>query len=239
MTRTFRTRAGAYEEMRRRFFSRVLPILLIAGGVVGGIQLWARPPRDGLWGLAFPVLLFGGIITFACLRVLGRYRRFFRSFRLEVSDRELTRHAEGAEPLTLHAYDISSIEEDKSGALVIRGREPRHTIVVPAQVEERAELLDRLNSLQPVTIGVVATAFEKGRALRGVLRLVGVVLVSTVQNDLLFVPAVALTLVLLAWDSYDVQRIGRPASRRAPRLAANAFFALLVLFLAWSHWYLR
>ena len=239
MTRTFRTRPEAYAEIRRRLFLRSLPLGLLAGGIVAFLYLSTRTEAEGSFGLLLPALVFGGIVLFATVRVLLRYRRFFRSFTLEVSEREVTRRVDSVEPLTLHAYDISSIEEDKSGALVIRGREPRQTIVVPAQIANREELLEQLNSLQPVTIGVVATRYEKARALRGLLRLVSILLVITVQNDALFLFSAALALLLLGWDSYEVTRSGGTPSRRTSRLAVNAVLLLVVLILAWSHWYLK
>lgn len=238
MTRTFRIEPGAYEQFRKRFFRRSVPFLVFIAALVTLLN-YHKWNGELLFDIGIPVLFFGLVTALAVTRALNRQRTLFRSFTLEVSELEVTRRSDNTTPLTLHAYDISSIEEDKSGAFVIRGRAPREVIIVPAQVEAREELRALLDTLQPVTIGVVATPFEKGRALRGILRLVSVLVVFSVQNNTVVGVAVPVALLLLGWDMYDLQRSGQPAARRVPRLLLNGFLMVLVLFTAWSRWYLK
>ncbi|RYD87570.1 MAG: hypothetical protein EOP50_20550, partial [Sphingobacteriales bacterium] len=212
MTRTFRFEEDAYARARKLFFTRSVPIMLVAFLVYA----WVSLRKDG-WQLDFPGIVIAliplAIFVFGGFRSLQRIRDYYHSFTIEISDNEVTRTQAGQAPLTLHAYDITSIEEHKNGTLLIRGRVPREKILVPPKIGQREELRALLDAMQPITIGIVATPAEKNRVLLTLLRF-GCLLATFMVQDRNWLLALApATAFLLLWHMYELQKSGLSAAQ--------------------------
>jgi hypothetical protein len=158
----FRLSQKYMSRFRRRALSTALPLALIAGAAGIWISTAQSKSTTGLFVVTpFGLLCLG--IGFA--QAWRRQTQLADSFRIRITDDQITREMLGVPPLSIARSDVRRIERDPSGALTIHTTTTNTSLALPPEVEEYATLMAHLEGWRPIEAGAPAHSQIKAIAI--------------------------------------------------------------------------
>lgn len=146
---------------RNRFIAAL--IALFAGVIAVSMLFGAAPGETDDQNIVFAVVCSAAILALLLRRVVKNSSGVIGSYRLEVSENELTLIRRSFSPLNLKAGDIRDIRKVGRGKYVVFGKQPHIHVYLSPFAKEPLALEAALNRLRPVSSGSYWPAFSVPR----------------------------------------------------------------------------
>lgn len=195
--REFKLSPHHLRRVQRHILSFTLPLVLITVSVGLWMSVAASESTKGILPVIPIALVLMGIGVYRGYR---REAQLGASFRLRVTDDEMTREVLGVPSITITRSQITRIERQPSGQLTIHAIEPTIALGIPPDLDDYTSFAAHLEAWHPITPvpSKQFTAFARTAAAGiVVLTLMAVTLVSR-QPILVTVSGITLIAILVA-----------------------------------------
>lgn len=151
MPHFFTAEPSGFQSIQRAIIARhamVYAILVLVVTVLHRIS----PPAEGAAN-SWPsmVLMLAGVMVFTTFMTIRRQKAMFESFRLIITDDEITREMMDMPAVTIRTRDVREVIKDATGGLTIIGWSKLNAITVPAPTRDLEELEELLTFICPLT----------------------------------------------------------------------------------------
>jgi len=178
--------------------------------------------------ISIPIIIVLFIIVFfyTIRRSVKKQKELMDSYTLVLSEKMIARYQLNTPTISLYHNELKEISKTSKGILVIKGKHPEDVIFVPAQIENLADLEERLNNILPIAQYKPKTIFEKYPTPFSLLT-IGLMFGSYTSKDKIIALACCIPLtVFLAWSFYKI-RVSKNIDNRVRRVS---WWMLIVMF---------
>jgi uncharacterized membrane protein len=205
MIRTFRIPPEVLPSLRKKTIRILVPVALFSIVITLVLNTDGGSNINGIAvGVSLSLMLL--LLGLSLSRSLRRQRQLVESYRLTIDGNVVTREQHNTETISLNAFEIRSIERHEKGGFVIRGGTPHDIIYVPKDTEDQEGLATLLNSLHPVTLGVVVSGYQKKSILVSLATFVLFLVFVSMSNRIALIATGFLLLGLMIWSFAEVQK---------------------------------
>lgn len=151
MIKQYKIHPEGVKKLKRQTILIVVPILVL--GTILGILAINQNSKGQveIISVIIPVL-FSSIVFFLLIRVnIKKQQETLKSYLLTIDDHSITQVQDNKPLVSIPLSEIQSIQKSTNGGIIITGFSKTHTIGIPAQIENKPELEEFLNTLVPVT----------------------------------------------------------------------------------------
>lgn len=154
MPHFFTIQPEGFQSIRKNIITR---LALVYGFLIAIIILlhFLNPPEPGTpdtW--PFIILMIGGLAAFTIFSTLKRQKIMYESFRLTITETDITREIINTPAITILKKDVREIIKGPKGSFTIIGESRLNAIGVPSgigQPEELERILSGITTLTPTT----------------------------------------------------------------------------------------
>jgi len=223
----FKIRPGGFNEIQRKALRTTIPVLLLAMLAIVCLPELLRKDQDASRVNTLPVIVpfIAAILAFGMKRGLDRQRKLFESYTLAVEEHDLVREQSDTPVIRIPKKDITKITKGVEGNFAIKGSQAGDEIVVPAQIEQYAELEQILRGLGPVTVLSSAPFVQKYATLLLMVQLGLMAVNFTSTNPILVTISGVAIIGILLW-AFFVTRNNKNIDNRTAR---SMYWGLLVI----------
>jgi hypothetical protein len=141
-------------------------------------------PYDWLsW--AIPVIIIVTVAGFSTVRTLRRVKKMYESYELTISENLIAREQVNTPTISIYLGEVEEIIKRRNKGFMVRGKTERDIILIPAQIENYDQLETALNEIKPITRKGKTTTLLRVRGLLGLLAIVLMICVYTVENKII------------------------------------------------------
>jgi NhaP-type Na+/H+ or K+/H+ antiporter len=203
----FSIRPGGFNAIRKQMLIRTIPLMLIA--VIVGILIStinSKNQADNVNILPFIIPFAFLAVGFGIYRGVNRQKSLLDSYTLNSTNNLIIREQLNTPTISIYFSDIREIAKLKNGSFLIKGKDPSDIIVVPAQIDNYAQLESLLNDIHQVTNKAAVSFKEKYQVLIGLLAPGLMFVVYTVSNKVVVGLAGTALLGLMTWSFIKIRQ---------------------------------
>jgi hypothetical protein len=203
----FKIRPEGLKEIRKQVLVRVLPVMLIA--VAAGIAISFINIKDKAQDinvLPFLIPFMAAMVGFGLYRGVKRQETLLASYTLTITSNLITREQWNTPAIAIYLNDIREISKHRNGSFTIKGKEPADLIVIPAQIDNYAQLESTLQQLQPLNVTDPGSFVQKNPYLTGLLNLGLMFCVYTTSNKIMVAITGTAFVTLMVLSFMNIQR---------------------------------
>lgn len=177
--------------------------------------------------ISIPIIIVLFIIVFfyTIRRAVKKQKELMDSYTLVLSENMITRYQLNTPTISLYHNELKEISKTSKGIFVIKGRQPEDVIFVPAQIENHADLEERLNNILPIAQYKPKTIFEKYSIPISLLTVGLMFGVYTAKDKMLALACCIPLTAFLAWSFYKI-RVSKNIDNKVRRIS---WWMLLVM----------
>ena len=145
----FRVSEAGFKKLRRRMLLITIPFMVIVVVIFLVTNIFgSKHDADNTWLYILPIfpIMFG----ISSYRSMKKQKQFLASYRVTISDNEITREQMNTPPLTINFMEIKEIIKSEKGHFTIKGAGSKDIIYVANWIENPEELEQRLQTLAPI-----------------------------------------------------------------------------------------
>jgi hypothetical protein len=195
---------GGFKKVKKQILLRIIPIMALA--IVGGIAITAYNLKDddvNIWPFFIPIVCLS--VGFGLYRGLRRQKASFESYQLIVDDEMLTRHQFNTQTIIMRYEDIITIEKISNGDFVVKANNYNSKLIIPAQVENYAELELLLNSIKTITPKPASSLLKYASLGATLMMVILMVCVYVSDNKIIVGTSGVFVAALMIYGFYEVQ----------------------------------
>ncbi|RKR84752.1 hypothetical protein BDD43_5004 [Mucilaginibacter gracilis] len=227
-TQQFNVIPGSFNTIRKTILVRAIPLLLIMA--VTGIFITTATTTTtevNIWPYLIPFMCL--MLSFGLFRGIKKQRLLFESYELTIDNDTLVRKQFNTATIAMPVKEVNQIVKSVNGSFIIKGKSSNSNIIVPAQIDNYAQLETTLNRIKPVTVKQTTNFFAKyagyaGAAISAVL----MICVYTVNNKIVVGTAGLLLVALMAWSFYKI-RASKNTDAKTKRSSLYIVIALIAI----------
>jgi len=145
----FRISEAGFKKLKRRMLLlSIIPLVIVVTIFSLTNMLGGKHDTDNSWLYALPIIaiLFG----ISSYRSSKKQKKFLETYKVTISDNEITREQMNTRPLTISFMEIKEIIKSAKGHFTIKGAGSRDIIYIASWIEKPEELEQRLQALAPI-----------------------------------------------------------------------------------------
>jgi hypothetical protein len=225
----YRIRPGGFKEIKKRMIGRLLVMIFIVAPLGISIALFNTDKEKQQYNyISIPIIIVLLIIVFfyTIRRSVKKQKKLMDSYTLVLSENMITRYQLNTPTISLYHNELKEISKTSKGIFVIKGRHTEDVIFVPAQIENHADLEERLNNILPIATYKPKTIFEEYSIPTSLLTVGLMFGVYTAKDKFLALACCIPLAAFLAWSFYKI-RVNKNIDNRVRRIS---WWMLLVMF---------
>jgi hypothetical protein len=145
----FRISEAGFKKLKRRMLLlSIIPLVIVVTIFSLTNMLGGRHDTDNTWLYVLP--LFPIMLGISSYRSIKKQKKFLETYKVTISDNEITREQLNTPPLTISFMEIKEIIKSEKGHFTIKGAGSRDIIYVANWIEKPEELQQQLQALAPI-----------------------------------------------------------------------------------------
>ena len=223
----FTVKKGSFREIRRKLIA-ILVVLYLTIALLLSYAAFSNPSRgERNNSLLYTAVILTAVLSFTGYNSVRRQGQIFESYRLTITEHEITREQLRTPTITIAKASVKEIVKGSNGAFVIRGDSRLNAIIVPAQLERREDLQAILAEIQPI-ITKTSTPWLAKFLLPIAMLFVVLIFAGFINENKIISGISGLALAgLMLWGFIVIQR-SKQFDRRLKRLS----YVILIPFLS-------
>ncbi len=173
----------------------------------------------------FYLLFIFAILLFSIFRTIKRQKSIYNSYKLTVTESSLLREQNNLPPVTIAFNEITQINEDRYGNLIIKGVQPQQIIVISIYTENVDQLMRTLPSVHPISEPKTPNILQKYPAILSVLAIGSMLTLYISTNRFIAATGGIICLALMIWSFYKI----RTAPVIDKKLSRSSWWILVVI----------
>jgi hypothetical protein len=158
----FKLQPGLFPEVRRKILMRLIPIAFL--GIIFVVVINVFDPKNedpGFNPLIISVPFIVVMLTVLFYMTIVRQKKMYESYRLHISESMISREQLNTPTVGISPIEVSEIVLNHDKSFTIKSNSTRNTIIVPAQIDNYAEVKRLLGEIVPVTTITKKSFLEK------------------------------------------------------------------------------
>jgi len=145
----FRISEAGFKKLKRRMLLlTIIPFVIVVTIFSLTNILGSKHDTDNTWLYVLPI--FPIMLGISSYRSIKKQKKFLETYKVTISDNEVTREQMNTPPLTISFMEIREIIKSEKGHFTIKGAGSRDIIYVANWIENPEELEQRLQALAPI-----------------------------------------------------------------------------------------
>jgi hypothetical protein len=198
----FKISEAGFKKLKRRMtFMTVIPMIIVVAVYLLINTVGSQHNNDNTWLYVLPIfpIMFG----ISSYRSMKKQKKFLETYKVTISDNEITREQMNTLPMTINFMEIKEIIKSEKGHFTIKGT-GRDIIYVANWIERPDELEQRLQALAPIQVRAKDPWHLKYRWAI-MIPLVGSVFGLLTQDNKILVGICGAVLVgFIGWVTYEI-----------------------------------
>jgi hypothetical protein len=197
----FKIRQDGFKDIKKQMLIRSLPILIIAvvvGIVIVSINFKDKTADINVFPIVIPIVALS--VGVGLYRGVDRQKVLYESYTLTISSNLVRREQFNTPTISLYTDEIQTITKTPNGSFIIKGKDAADLILVPAQMDNYAQLEAVLQSIQPLQIKDKDSFLQKYQSLAGLLAIGLMLCVYTVNNKVIVALTGTTLVAMLVWS---------------------------------------
>jgi len=218
------------KKFKKRYYNIFLPVMALGAVIPLTINLMSIHAADGYT----PWIVFGALavyFTFSLTRMFKKQKTMLESYRLTITENEITREQMNTPPLTISFMEVKEIMKTRKGSFIVRGISKTDLIQIPAWVDDTAGIEEQLQTFSTITTAKNFMRRQYG-ALAIRLAALGILIAISMVNDRTVVAILGAVLIgLIIWGLNEL-RINKNVTVNAKRrsMVVYTLIAIVVVF---------
>lgn len=203
---TYKIRKDGFKEIKKQMLIRTFPIILIAvtvGIVISSTNSKYKAADTNV--LPFLIPFIASAVGYGLYRAVNRQKSIFDSYTLTITNNLITREQLNTPTISIYLNDIKEITKHKNGSLTIKGKDTTDLIGIPSQIDDYSKLETTLRDIQPIKIKDNVSSFKKYQSLTGILTVVLMLCVYTVNNKIIVAFTGTTLVALMIWSIIKIR----------------------------------
>lgn len=222
----FKISEDAYKKFRRKGLKILIPFALIVVIVIVVTSIGRESNSDiQTWPYVIPIIFL--VYGFIFSRQLRRQKALLLSYRVTLTDHDITREQLNTPTLTINFMEIKEIIKTKKGNFMICGLHRTDAIHIPYWIENADQLETALQRFAPITTRTSVPLYVLYRSLISLFGLAMLLTVELVQDKTIVAIGAILGIAALIWASYETY-----ISKNLPANVKRKSWYLIVLIFA-------
>jgi len=218
------------KKFKKRYYNIFLPVMALGAVIPLTINLMSIHAADGYT----PWIVFGALavyFTFSLTRMFKKQKTMLESYRLTITENEITREQMNTPPLTISFMEVKEIMKTRKGSFIVRGISKTDLIQIPAWVDDTAGIEEQLQTFSTVTTAKNFMRRQYGALAIRLLALAMLIVIYTVNDQLIVGICSALLIGLIIWGLNEI-RVNKNMPINAKRRSTVVFtlIAIVVVF---------
>jgi hypothetical protein len=218
------------KKFRKRYYNIFLPVMALGAVIPLTINLMSIHAADGYT----PWIVFGALavyFTFSLTRMFKKQKTMLESYRLTITENEITREQMNTPPLTISFMEVKEIMKTRKGSFIVRGISKTDLIQIPAWVDDTAGIEEQLKTFSTVTTAKNFMRRQYGALAIRLLGLAMLIVIGVVKDQLIVGICGALLIGLIIWGLNEI-RVNKNMPTNAKRRSMVVFtlIAIVVVF---------
>jgi len=202
----FKVREGGFNEIRKKILMRMIPMLVIIGGTGIAISMVnSKNKKDDINVLPFTIPLFLVAGGFGLYRGTSRQKASYESYTLSIGNGLVTREQVNTVRIAIPFNDIQQITKHKAGSFIIKGKKASDLILIPAQIDNAAQLELTLQDIKGITIKETESLLQKYPAITALATMGLMICVYALQNKIIVGIAGTILIGLMLWSFFKMR----------------------------------
>lgn len=221
----FKISEDAYKRFRKKGLMILIPLAVV--GVIVLVVTSIMQERNSefqTWPYALPILflLYGWFF----FRSLKRQKTLLLSYRITLTEHDITREQMNTPTLTINFMEIKEIIKTKKGNFMIQGLHRTDAIHIPYWIENADQLEAALQRFAPITDRASVPLYVWNRSLVSVFGLAMLLVVEFAENKIIVGTCAVLGITALIWAFYETY-----ISKNLPANVRRKSWSMLLLIL--------
>jgi len=218
------------KKFRKRYYNIFLPVMALGAVIPLTINLMSIHAADGYT----PWIVFGALavyFTFSLTRMFKKQKTMLESYRLTITENEITREQMNTPPLTISFMEVKEIMKTRKGSFIVRGISKTDLIQIPAWVDDTAGIEEQLKTFSTVTTAKNYMRRQYGALAIRLLGLAMLIVIGVVKDQLIVGICGALLIGLIIWGLNGI-RVNKnmPTNAKRRSMVVFALIAIVVVF---------
>jgi len=218
------------KKFRKRYYNIFLPVMALGAVIPLTINLMSIHAADGYT----PWIVFGALavyFTFSLTRMFKKQKTMLESYRLTITENEITREQMNTPPLTISFMEVKEIMKTRKGSFIVRGISKTDLIQIPAWVDDTAGIEEQLKTFSTVTTAKNFMRRQYGALAIRLLGLAMLIVIGVVKDQLIVGICGALLIGLIIWGLNEI-RVNKnmPTNAKRRSMVVFALIAIVVVF---------
>ena len=218
------------KKFRKRYYNIFLPVMALGAVIPLTINLMSIHAADGYT----PWIVFGALavyFTFSLTRMFKKQKTMLESYRLTITENEITREQMNTPPLTISFMEVKEIMKTRKGSFIVRGISKTDLIQIPAWVDDTAGIEEQLQTFSTVTTAKNFMRRQYGALAIRLLGLAMLIVIGVVKDQLIVGICGALLIGLIIWGLNEI-RVNKnmPTNAKRRSMVVFALIAIVVVF---------
>lgn len=148
----FRLDPGSFKEVRNKILQRIIPLSVIVVAFIVVKDAFDPKYKDaGFNPLVITIPFIIVMLSVIFYISLARQKKMYESYRLQIGASMISREQLNTPTIGISPIEVSEIILNYDNSLTIKSNTTRNTIIVPAQIENYAEVKRLLSDIVPLT----------------------------------------------------------------------------------------
>jgi hypothetical protein len=202
----FKIRDGGFNEIRKKILLRTIPMLFLAGGAGIAISMVnSKNKKDDINVLPFTIPLFLVAGSIGLYRGTSRQKAAYESYTLSIGNGLITREQVNTVRIAIPFDEIRQITRYKAGNFTIKGNKPSDLILIPAQVDNAAQLELTLQDIKGITTKETESILQKYPAITALVTVGLMICVYALQNKIIVGISGTILIGLMLWSFFKMR----------------------------------